>query len=177
MPSVAQKIIEKPEPKVLEKAGERVVSTNLSIKKMLNPQTENGERPGNSSADLPRESFHFDDVKMSWRRFANEMKQQGRETFYNAMIKRNPLPVSDTHFVMEVDNQVQVDLINADKEKLISFLRHSLKNYEVTIEIRITENQQEEVKFLTGKDKFAMMSRKFPYLHTLKDTFGLEIEY
>ncbi len=161
----------------MEKAGERVVSTNLSIKKMLHPQTENGEHPGSSSADLPRESFHFDDVKMSWRRFANEMKQQGRETFYNAMIKRNPLPVSDTHFVMEVDNQVQVDLINADKEKLISFLRHSLKNYEVTIEIKITENQQEEVKFLTGKDKFAMMSRKFPYLHTLKDTFGLEVEY
>lgn len=143
----------------------------------MSPDSEHVEGLGLSTADLPRDSFHFDDIKMNWRRFANEMKQQGRETFYNAMIKRNPLPVSDTHFIMEVDNQVQVDLINADKEKLISFLRRSVKNYDVSVEVKITENQQEEVKFLTGKDKFAMMSRKFPYLHTLKDTFGLEIDY
>jgi hypothetical protein len=161
----------------LANAGDKVQSTNLSIKKLLNPQTEGNENYGISGAELPRESFSIDDVKMNWRRFANEMKQQGRETFYNAMIKRDPKSVSDTHFVMEVDNLVQVNLINADLEKLTSFIRSSLKNYDVFIEVKITDNQQEDVKHLTGKDKFTLLARKFPNLHSLKTTFSLDIEY
>lgn len=93
------------------------------------------------------------------------------------MIKRNPKAISETHFIMEVDNLVQVDLINADMEKLTSYMRSSLKNYDVFIEVKITENQQEDVKHLTGKDKFAMLARKFPNLHSLKNTFSLDIEY
>lgn len=169
--------MDKPEPKVLSAAGEKVKSTNLSIKKLLNPQTENGENYGLSNQELPRELFTFDDVNMGWRRFANEMKEQGRETFYNAMIKRNPKAISDTHFVMEVDNMVQVDLISADMERLTSYMRNSLKNYDVFIEVKMTENQQEDVKHLTGKDKFTMLARKFPNLHSLKNTFSLDIEY
>lgn len=176
-PSISQQMAAKPEPKVLISAGDKVNSTNLSIKKLLNPQTESGENYGLSNQDLPREPFTIDDVNMSWRRFANMMKEEGRETFYNAMIKRNPKSVSETHFIMEVDNLVQVDLVNADMEKMTSYIRKSLKNFDVFIEVKITENQQEDVKHLTGKDKFTMLARKFPNLHSLKNTFSLEIEY
>lgn len=170
-------MVAKPEPKVLASAGDKVHSTNLSIKKLLNPQGENGEQYGLSNQEMPRESFSIDDVNMSWRRFANLLKEEGRETFYNAMIKRNPKALSETHFVMEVDNLVQVDLINADMEKMTSYMRKSLKNYDVFIEVKITENQQEDVKHLNGKDKFTMLARKFPNLHTLKNTFNLDVEY
>ncbi len=175
-PSISQQFNQKPEPKVLATAGDKVNSTNLSIKRLLNPQT-NSEIQGLSNQEMPREAFTIDAVNMGWRQFANQMKEQGRETFYNAMIKRNPKAISETHFVMEVDNLVQVDLINADMEKLTSYMRHSLKNYDVFIEVKITENQQEDVKHLTGKDKFAMLARKFPNLHSLKNTFSLDIEY
>jgi len=176
VPSISQQLNQKPEPKVLATAGDKVNSANLSIKKLLNPQT-NSEIHGLSNQEMPREAFTMDAVNMSWRQFANQMKEQGRETFYNAMIKRNPKALSETHFVMEVDNLVQVDLINADMEKLTSYMRNSLKNYDVFIEVKITENQQEDVKHLTGKDKFAMLARKFPNLHSLKNTFSLDIEY
>lgn len=177
VPSISQQILAKPQPKELQSAGDRVVSTNLSIKKLMNPQNDGNEQHGLSGAELPRNPFHFDDVKMIWRRFASEMKQQGRETFYNAMIKRNPIPITETHFLMEVDNLVQVDLINADLENLTSFMRKSLKNYDVFIEVKLTQNQEEDVKHLTGKDKFTMLARKFPNLHALKSTFNLDIEY
>ena len=41
----------------------------------------------------------------------------------------------------------------------------------------VTANPEEEVKYLTGKDKFAKLARKNPNLHTLKNTFNLDIEY
>lgn len=177
VPSLSQQIAAKPEPKILANAGDKIRSTNLSIKKLMNPETGGVQSSGLSQADMPRESFVIDDVYMYWRQFAQQMKEQGRETFYNALIKRNPKIAGETNFLMEVDNLVQVDLINADLEKLTSFMRNALRNYDVLIEVKVTDNQQEDVKHLTGKDKFAMLARKFPNLHALKSTFGLEIEY
>lgn len=177
VPSLSQQIVAKPEPKILVNAGDKIRSTNLSIKKLINPETGGVQSSGLSQADMPREPFVIDDVYMYWRQFAQQMKEQGRETFYNALIKRNPKIAGETNFLMEVDNLVQVDLINADLEKLTSFMRNALRNYDVFIEVKVTDNQQEDVKHLTGKDKFAMLARKFPNLHALKSTFGLEVEY
>lgn len=148
----------------------------MSIKQIQTAQKEEGII-GATKADLPVESFTIDEVNMFWRQFASRMKDEGKETFYNAMIKRNPKSLSDTLFQFEVDNQVQVDVINSDIERLTTFLRSSLKNYDFLIELKITENQLEDVKHLTGKDKFALLSRKFPNLHLLKNTFNLDIEY
>jgi hypothetical protein len=56
-------------------------------------------------------------------------------------------------------------------------LRKELKNYSVDITLRLNDHPEDEVKFLTGKDKFAALARKNPNLHTLKNTFNLDIEF
>jgi hypothetical protein len=56
-------------------------------------------------------------------------------------------------------------------------VRKALKNYALDIKIELTKNPEEEVKFLTGKDKFTALARKNPNLHTLKNTFNLDIEF
>lgn len=105
------------------------------------------------------------------------MKQDGRETFYNAMIKRDLKPVSDTQFKMEVDNLIQVDVINADIDKLVNFIRKSINNYEFSIQVVVTENHQEDLERMSGKEKFRLLSTKYPNLNILKNTFNLDIEY
>lgn len=170
-------MMEKPEPKVLTAPTGKLQSANLSIKKMLQPEEGNLETSGVNQKDLPRESFSYDDIKMHWRRFANEMKSQGKETYYNAMIKRDPKVRDDVHLTLEVDNQVQVDYINAEIERLITYLRNALSNFDITLKVEITTNQEQEVKFLTGKEKFAVLSRKYPNLHSLKNTFNLDVDY
>lgn len=169
--------MEKPEPKVLSTPTGALKTTNLSIKKMMQPEAGNLETAGVSQKDLPRESFSYDDVKMHWRRFANEMKNLGKETYYNAMIKRDPKIKDDVHLTLEVDNQVQVDYINAEIERLITYLRNSLRNFDITLKVEITSNQEQDVKYLTGKEKFAVLSRKYPNLHSLKSTFNLDVDY
>lgn len=144
---------------------------------MMIPEEGESHTAGVDQKNMPRNDFHFDDVKMFWRRYANEMKSQGKETYYNAMIKRDPKLKDDTHLTLEVDNQIQVDLINAEIENLITYLRKSLKNYDVFLEVKITSNQEEEVKFLNGKDKYTSLARKYPNLHSLKNTFNLDIDY
>ena len=78
---------------------------------------------------------------------------------------------------MELDNQIQIDYINPHLSEMVDYLRKEVKNYLIRIELKLSENPEEEVKFLTGKDKFAALARKNPNLHTLKNLFNLDIEF
>lgn len=167
---------EKPEPKVLQKAGEKLVTTNLSIKKIVAEQTNNQAQQA-AIQNEPAEEFTIDQVNMFWRQFANRMKDEGKETFYNALVKRNPKQITNVLYQLEVDNNVQIEVIKTDFDRFMTFMRNSLKNFAFFVEVKVTDNQSEDVKHLNGKDKFAILARKFPYINTLKDTFNLDIDY
>lgn len=121
--------------------------------------------------------FDLDALKMTWRRFAFDMKNKGKQTFFSALMKRDPILVEGTKYKMEVDNQTQIDYITPILSELVDYLRSGLKNYAIEVSVELTSNPDEEVKFLSGKDKFAALARKNPNLHTLKNTFNLDIDY
>jgi hypothetical protein len=169
-------IATKPEPKILSTPTGQLSSLTISIKKMIEPEKGEDEvdfRPEN----LPQESYSFDQVKMLWRRFAFAMKERGMETFYNAMIKREPFEVETNQYELQVDNQVQIDYIAPHLQEFNAYFRKELKNYSFTVSVILTDRPDDEVKYLTGKDKFQAMARKNPNLHTLKNLFNLDIEY
>ena len=128
-------------------------------------------------SNMPMNDFVMDDLKMAWRRFAFDMKNQGKHTFFSALMKRDPQLIEGTKYRMEVDNQTQIDYINPILSELVDYLRASVKNYGLEIKLELTTNPEEEVKFLSGKDKFAALARKNPNLHTLKNTFNLDIDF
>lgn len=141
---------------------------------------KNSPENGGSSTDtsnMPMNDFGMDELKMTWRRFAFEMKNQGKHTFFSALTKRDPVLIEETKYRMEVDNQTQIDYINPILSELVDYLRAGLKNYSIEISLELTSNPDEEVKFLNGKDKFTALARKNPNLHTLKSTFNLDIEF
>ncbi|MBI1835773.1 MAG: hypothetical protein HYR91_00760 [Flavobacteriia bacterium] len=169
--------MEKPEAKILNTPTGQLNTTNLSIKKLLIPKEENSSNNISNLKDLPHEAFTFDQVKMSWRRFAHEAKAKGMETFYNAMIKREPKLIGENTLIMDVDNQIQIDYITPHLQELIGYFRNELKNFSIQIELNLLENNEVEVKFLTGKDRFANMAQKNPNLHSFKNIFNLDIEF
>ena len=164
-----------PEVKVLSEPAGTVNASHISIKKILEDQAKNPTTINHEN--LPREAFTKDSVKMFWKRFAFKVKENGMETFYNALIKREPVFLEDERLAIEVDNKVQEDYINPMLNEFINYLRQELKNYGISVEIILTEDPMKEVKFLTGKDKFNALARKNKNLHTLKSLFNLDIEY
>jgi hypothetical protein len=56
-------------------------------------------------------------------------------------------------------------------------MRKQLQNFYLDIVLVQASADEGEIKFLTGKDKFAALARKNPNLHTLKNRFNLDIEY
>lgn len=170
-------VIQKPEPKVMTTPSGKLSSTGVSIKKLLNPETPGNVNSHVDLANMPMNDFGMDDLKMTWRRFAFEMKDKGKQTFFSALVKRDPLLIDGTKYRLEVDNQAQIDYISPILTDLVDYLRMHLKNYSIDVSLELTSNPDEEVKYLNGKDKFAALARKNPNLHTLKSTFNLDIEF
>jgi hypothetical protein len=170
-------LMKKEPPRVMTSPSGQVRTGDISIKKMLQKTEEINEKKGFDINNLPKNEFSIDDLKMAWRRFAFEMKEKRKETIYNALIKRDPKQVSDHEYVLVVDNQVQIDYIKPFLGELIDYIRDEVKNYLIDLKMEVSKNQEAEVKFQTGKEKFASLARKNPNLHTLKDKFNLDIEY
>mgnify|MGYP006152408879 FL=1 len=165
----------KPEPTVLKSPTGQVVSAMVSIKTLIQKQEEQANEKVDLN-NLPHDPYTFDQVKMLWRRFAFEIKEKGMDTFYNALIKREPVDLNEHNYAIDVDNQVQVDYITPHLQDMNAFFRKELNNYVFTVSLRLSEKQEEEVKYLTGKDKFMALARKNPNMHTLKNLFNLDIE-
>lgn len=168
--------VQKPAPKVMEAPSGKLKTSSISIKKMMEKKTasESGEI---DLSNMPRENYDMDDLKRAWRKFAFTAKEQGKSTLYNALMRREPTVVGEHEYHMEVDNASQVDHIRPDMTDLLESLRSELKNYDILVELKITENPDEEVKYKSGKEKFAALARKNPNLHILKNTFNLDIEF
>lgn len=162
-------------PVVLSAPAGSVDAPHISIKKILEDQIKND--PTLTKENEEREPFTRDQLKMFWKRFAFQMKENSMETFYNALIKREPVFLDDEKLAIEVDNNVQIDYINPHLNDFVSFLRKNLKNYSISVELKLTDDPMKEVKYLTGKDKFAAMARKNTNLHKLKNLFNLDIEF
>jgi hypothetical protein len=169
--------MQKEAPRVLTTPSRQVNTSAISIKKMLQKTDEVNETKGLDIDNMPKNAYTIDDLKMAWRRFAFKMKEKRKETIYNALIKREPKQISDHQYILIVDNQVQVDYIKPYLGELISYIISEVKNYLIDLKVEISQNQEPEVKFQTGKDKFTALARKNPNLHTLKNKFNLDIEY
>jgi hypothetical protein len=165
----------KQEPTVLKSPTGQMASAMVSIKHLIQKQEEQAKDNVNLN-DLPNDAYTFDQVKMLWRRFAFVIKEQGMDTFYNALIKREPADLNDHQYAIDVDNQVQVDYITPHLQEMNAFFRKELNNYTFSVSLRLSENQEEEMKYQTGKDKFMALARKNPNMHTLKTMFNLDVE-
>lgn len=130
-----------------------------------------------STDNLPDEAFSYDDVKRIWRKFAFEAKNNGNEMVYLAMIKREPHLIDDYIIKMELDNQVQYDELSLLASDFLSYFRNELKNFKIGLELFITQDNSTEVKFKSGKDKFAALAKRNPSLHKMVEILNLEIEY
>ena len=77
-----------------------------------------------SSETLPEENYTPDRLTRIWRQYAFQVKDEGKETFYNALVKRDPLIEKNDVLKLFVDNQIHVDYITPLINELISLNIH-----------------------------------------------------
>ena len=105
------------------------------------------------------------------------MKEAGKDTFFHALTKREPSFSVMEKITLTVENTIQLEYIRPILNEFIDFLRKTLRNEYIEVELSITSEQVEKVKVFTGQDKFNSLAKKNPNLILLKNTFNLDIDF
>lgn len=150
-------------------------TNNPSIKSLIAQEKKNNIIIPDDQ--LPRESFSSDQLRMFWRQYAFQAKEKAQETLYNAMVKRDPIITEGNLIRIEIDNAVQMSMLEAARLEMTNFFREHLKNYDVQIDCFITDEEENEQQFLSPKEQFMALARKYPNLHTFKNSFNLDFDY
>lgn len=167
----------KPEPKTVVTPTGNLQTQHVSIKQILTHSREKQEQGPADYSNRPATHFQLDQVKMVWKQFAFKMKENGMETIYHALSKRDPI-LKEGHLIhQEFDNQIQIDIIHSHLSDMLEFVREKLNNWTVNIQFSVADQENESKKLLTGKDKFNELAKKNSNLYSLQKTFNLDIDY
>ena len=117
--------------------------------------------------------FSQEDLELQWMSMCNRMPQK-----YNSIATRmkNMTPVvSDTSQVtVTVDNDLIKDEMEQFKNRIVRTLADNLHNSQITLTILVAE-RPEQVKVLTRREQFELMSKENPAVEKLRQAFGLEL--
>jgi DNA polymerase-3 subunit gamma/tau len=124
------------------------------------------------TAPAQNQSFSKDELMKAWREFTTASTDAYLK---NTMQYVTPSIVDGCAIEIEVCNPKQEEVFKSKLGDLKTFLIASLKNNEISISLRIREEDAGNNLF-TSKDKFRYMAEKNPELENLVREFGLSLD-
>ena len=113
---------------------------------------------------------------MLWKQYVFQMKELGKDTIYYAMNKRLPVLKDETKIFLDIDNVAQEGAMQRIHQELLDFLREGLKNYQVQLEVVLTQNTDNEISLTNPRDKYKSLAKQYPNLNSLRTAFNLDFE-
>ena len=117
--------------------------------------------------------FTQEDLELEWMAMCNRMPQE-YSGISTRMKNMNPMIAEMPQITVVVDNALIKQEMEDLKGRITKTLRQSLKNENLTLEIRIAEHQ-EQVKILTRREQFELLSKENPAVEKLRQAFDLEL--
>jgi len=124
--------------------------------------------------DLPSDSFSEEQLLEFWNIFVEKLEDKGK---YNlaAILKIDTPKLKDEHTIqLEFPNSTNKIEVERQQFDLLQFLRKSLNNYEIRLEISVNETMEKKYAY-SAKEKFTKLLEKNQALETLKQTFNLDL--
>jgi len=156
-------------------------STSTSVKipslKDLNKGSdtlvEEEEDPYHKGDD--REDFSPDDFLKHWHTYAAKLKTEGKHNLLSIFNTNAAKMLRPYEFEVVVGNKVQENLFRDERPNLLNYLRSSLKNYGIEVNVRVDEITAVKRPY-TNQEKFQYMAAKNPQLAELRRRFNLDFD-
>ena len=161
-----------------KKVKSRTPSTSI-FKKQEKLNKENAKkREEEDLTNKPSLPFTFDQLMKPWVDFSEQLKADGKGGMHATLNKYKPkLNETDFTIVFDVDSDLQKIEFQQQSQEFMSYLRKSLDNYSIKLNINVLALDETVKIHLGSKDKFLKMVDKNPDLDILRDQFNLDIEY
>ncbi|GAA4968968.1 DNA polymerase III subunit gamma/tau [Algibacter aquimarinus] len=123
--------------------------------------------------NLPKDDFTQDELTESWNKFIKIIQDKGQ--FNLASILSIDIPkLTGTTVNLEFPNATNKLEVERQQYDLLLFLRKSLNNYDINLNIIVNEEIEKKYAYTT-QDKFEKLKEKNPNIDVLRKTFDLDI--
>ncbi len=128
---------------------------------------------GNTSKELPRNTFTRSDLIEKWNTYAKGIKEKIH--LKNTMLNISPDLKSGETISVSVYNPEQAQKLQEESTALVEFLRHELQNAYIMMEVDVTEQENTNIAY-TETDKYKLFVSKNPQLQQLVNEFRLRLD-
>jgi len=121
------------------------------------------------------EEFGMDSFLKYWTDYAAKLKSENKHNVLSAFNVNTPVMLKPYVFEIIVGNKVQESLFFSEKPYILNFLRSSLKNFAIELNVRVDEKVIVKKPY-TNQEKYQYMAAKNPQLAELKKRFNLDFD-
>jgi DNA polymerase-3 subunit gamma/tau len=135
------------------------------------------EESNKHSGMLPLTDEHLKDAWVKYTEKLAEAKKHPSVTQFKAAVLRIE---DDNNFVIITEGNLQQRFIETERAGLITFLQGHFKNKHLKYTMEIVQKEQEvveEVKHLTVKQQYQLLTEKYPLIKELRDRLKLELDF
>ena len=123
--------------------------------------------------DLPNDAFSEAELIANWVDYTKKVQQEGKHNLASILSIDTP-KVHGNKIFLEFPNETNKVELERQQYDLLGFLRKSLNNY--SIELQITVNEEVSKKYAyTTREKYEKLKEKNIAIESLRKTFDLDI--
>ena len=123
--------------------------------------------------NLPTEVFSEDEMIAVRNKYAKEVEKQGKYNLLSHLTMGTPKLKDNTILLEFPNNTIKVEVERA-KYELLSFLKESLQNFEIDLEIIVNEAEVKKYAY-TPIEKYEKLKEKNPMIDLLRNEFDLDL--
>ena len=164
--------VEAPKPPVLQNIKRR--NNSLSLKSVHQKKVDKKTDLEVNYENHPKDSFTEERLQKVWSDYQKLLIKKGEKSI--ASILTADLPTLHEGFKVQfvLPNNLMEDQLKVGKPKLMKFLRESLNNYGIRLDVVVNETVEKKFAY-TPQEKYNKLKEKNPFLEKLKDIFELDL--
>lgn len=159
-------------PPVLQNLKRR--SNSLSLKSIHQKKEQQKTLLEVNYDNHPKDSFTEKELQKTWSDYQKLLIKKGEKSMASILAADLPSLKENFHVKFMLPNKLMEDQLKLGRPKLIKFLRESLNNFGITINVVVNESVEKKFAY-TPQEKYNKLKEKNPFLKKLKDTFQLDL--
>ncbi len=123
--------------------------------------------------DLPKNLFSQDELLAAWNTFISYLQKEGKFNLASILSIDTPL-LKGTTIHLRFPNETNKVEVERQQYDLLTFLRKTLQNYDISLDIIIVEELEKKYAY-TPEEKYEKLKEKNPNLELLRKMFDLDL--
>ncbi|WP_405202265.1 DNA polymerase III subunit gamma/tau [Dokdonia sp. LLG6352-1] len=123
--------------------------------------------------NLPSEHFTEIAMQAAWASYVQKLLQKGERIIASNLEADQPT-LNGTTIELEYPNETMKIEVERAQGPLLEYLKRSLKNYDITLDITVNEEVQRKYAY-TPQEKYDKLREQNPALDILRKTFDLDL--